>query len=162
MSQLEQINQLMIDVGPLTDVHAIVKKKDESGWTLVYEESVWVDFLYSPELQKLTLIAPIGKPGEERQNYTYQTLLEYNWLFETTEGIRIALTEPGGNLMQLLDLFVADLDLSMLRTVVENFTARARRWQAVMMQGGLTAENDDSQESPYADIAPITDGLFKV
>jgi len=84
----------------------------------------------------------LGAPSESMQLSVYETLLCYNLLWKDTGGVKMALSGPGGELVLLYELFVSELALNELQTVLSNFVSIAQVWGVY-----VTGEGNESAAS---------------
>ncbi len=162
MATLQHIQQLMAEIGPCLEVQAVLQDADGQHWSIEYDSEIEIEMSYDELQNKLTLAADIGKPCREWETHTYAMLLQYNALWPETSGMRIALSEMHGELVQLFDLFVVDLDIQTLQTVVVNFYERAVIWRKVMTAGGIPIEHEGTEETLLSPNHPLQSGAIRV
>jgi hypothetical protein len=130
MNELERINQIIADAGPLdTDIMAVVRTGDAS-WSVHYEHA-HVDLDVDAGNDRLLLTANIGAPPEERRAALYETVLMYSLLRRQTGGVSMALTAPGGDIVQLIDVPVSQATPQSLAIVIGNLVDRTLTWRAL-------------------------------
>jgi hypothetical protein len=128
----EHVQSLMRAVGPQLDLLEVTEFDEQNVWTLVVDEATVLFADYDDAQARLVLSADVARPpGTERQSL-YELLLRYNNLWPETGGVRMALDEADGNVGQLFDLPVADLDLPRLQAVISGFVATLLGWREIV------------------------------
>lgn len=156
MAGLEQIRAMMDELGPATRMVEEVRQYEDNGWAVVCGENTIIELQFDGGPGKLVFSTDLGKPEENQRLAVYEMLLTYNFLWEDTGGVKMALDRPGGHVVQLYDLDAAELDLGTLQTVLDNFTEKARFWAEVITTGsGRDREAGSTPDSlagagPYA------------
>jgi len=143
MAGVEHIQYLMNEIGPLVDGIEAIQQDGDDHWEIAFDEDTILEVDFSDSARKLTFAIEVGKPEESNRLKAYETILTYNYLWQDTDGVRMALDGPGGNVVQLFDLFETDLDLSTLANVVENLVEKARSWRDAI-QSMADAESEQS------------------
>ena len=143
----EQIQHLMREIGPLVDAIDAIEQVGEQNWAIGFDEATWLTVDYNEQTDKLTLAIDCGPSPEQNRIKLYETLLTYNYLWEETGGLRMALDEPGGRVVLIFDVAVHGLDSATFATVVENMVTKSRLWQQSIQ--GVGSESDPpSSETP--------------
>lgn len=127
--QSEELDRLIAEVGPLdTSILTCVKTAD-GGYAIRFED---VDVLaeWDDRRKRLVLSAEIGVPSAVRTRHVHETLLSYNLLWRETGGLVMAMTGPGGAVLQLVDLAGAGIEARSIATVAVNLAERTRIWRA--------------------------------
>ena len=104
---------------------------------------------YDTRAGMLRLSGPLGSPPAERRLATYEYLLGYTMLWPETGGVHMALDEPGGDIMALYTVALADLTGDQLGTALTNFVAMMRAQQLIVTTG--IADLDDADAANNAD-----------
>jgi hypothetical protein len=147
MPHSEHLNVLFDEIGPLLDASGIVQAGDDT-WLVVLDDARQTEVVLDLDQAqgKLTLSMDVAQVQSERRLQTYETLLMVNYLWAETGGVRFALDGPGGQLVQLFDLFVEALDAPRLMDVIVNFAASGNQWQDRLAGGGLVAEGPSESD----------------
>ena len=125
---VEQIQQLMQELGPATpDIDAVVQT-EEPSWAIQFSDETIVIIEPAEDPERMVLSAELGSASDTLQLPIYETLLCYNLLWKDTGGVKMALSGPGGELVLLYELFSANLTLNELQTVLSNFVSIAQIW----------------------------------
>jgi hypothetical protein len=109
---------------------------------------------YDEPGRRLVLSADVGRPAEAGRLGLYGLLLRYNNRWAETGGVRMALDEEAGTIVQLFDLPVADLDLARLGTVVINFVGTLKAWREIVAR----ADSGPAMEAPFG---PMMGGMIR-
>lgn len=147
MMTLEQINALMGEVGPLDDAVVAVARVAEDSWVIRFE-AVDVQAEYDAEGGRLMLSTTLGVSPSRRTLEVYETMLIYTSAWRETDGIRMALDGPGGELLQMADLHAEGLAAGTLVTVAVNLAERAMVWRGFVGR----ADPEGASAAPVADL----------
>lgn len=141
-SHLERIQIMMEEIGPsMSEIEAVIQSEDKN-WAIQFDEQSIVTLEWAEKPERIVLTSMLGTPAEKMQTSVYETLLCYNLLWKDTGGVKMALSGPEGELVLLYELFVADLSLNELQTVLTNFVSIAQVWGVyVTGEGNQLAEN---------------------
>lgn len=135
MATTEQIEVLFQEIGPATEEVTGVYQDGPEIWRVIVHDTTEVELLFDPEQEKLVLSCAVGSPPEDRRLKTYELLLVYNYAWQQTGGIRMALEGPEGEVALMFELNASDLSLQLLQTVIVNFADRAELWREVVAVG---------------------------
>jgi Tir chaperone protein (CesT) family len=138
MDDRDFIRSIMQEVGPRDDGILQVLQTSDNFWVVRFEE-VDVELELDPEMRRLTLSAEIGVVTEEKRAKLYETLLLYNLLWRETGGLRMALAEPGGSVIQCVDMHCSALTTELLAIVLHNLDERTLLWRE-FFEGGDAPE----------------------
>jgi len=144
---VEKIAVMMAELGPALDADE-VRQHGDDNWVLVLDGASLV-VTYRSDIQSIMLCHPVGCPSVEQRLAAYEAMLLYNSLWREHGGIRLALQEPGGEVEQLFELPVADLDLDTLKTVAENLLSVGSRWQQFFDAAISQSANLESLSIPH-------------
>jgi hypothetical protein len=134
MNDIEKIAHAMSEVGPLEHgIFEILRLRDDF-WAVRFAQ-VEVEVELEPAARRLVLSAEIGPVGLERQTEVYETLLMYNLLWRETGGVRMALTEPDGGVIQSVDLHFSLIEAPLLAVVLHNLNERTLMWREFFAGG---------------------------
>jgi hypothetical protein len=134
----DPIDTLLRDLGPLLDEVAAIEQLGPHLWAIGLTDGSTVTADYSEPSDKLVLATECGQPPASDRLLAYETLLAYNALWPETGGLRMALDQPGGRVVLLLDLAPQALTAVRFATVVQNFAAHARLWRQAIPDLGRT------------------------
>ena len=137
MSSKEHVHNLMAEIGPLLELMQITESAEGNSWLLVVDEETAIDLDYNEMRNRVILAGEVGLPADENRYGFYETILQYNYLWEETDGLKMALDGPAGNVWIMFDTTASDLDISMLQTVIVNFCETLRSWREAMKEEKL-------------------------
>jgi hypothetical protein len=146
MSFKTQAHQLMSEIGPLLDLVGVVESDDGQAWLLIVDDEDALSVELDDARGCLVIAAEVGTPGEAGRAQLYELLLAYNALWDVSGGIRMALDEPGGGVLQLLDLPAEGLDPSQLADVLARFLEIRLGWMQVVSAIGDGAAPGEVEE----------------
>jgi hypothetical protein len=136
-SHLERMQIMMEEIGPsMPEIEAVIQS-EEKNWAIQFDDQSIITLEWAEKPERVVLTSMLGVPSESMQLSVYETLLCYNLLWKDTGGVKMALSGPGGELVLLYELFVSDLSLNELQTVLSNFVSIAQVWCVY-----VTGEND--------------------
>ncbi len=141
MSLKRHVHNLMQEIEPQLELAEVTESEEGNAWLLVVNEDTIIDVYYDNEFKRLLFSGEIGAPLDHTRYNFYETILQYNYLWEETGGIRIALDGPSGNAVMMFDISLSDLDMVMLQTIILNFSETLTSWRKIM-------ENDSVSDKP--------------
>ncbi len=149
VSVKEHMHRLMSEIGPLLELGAVIESDDGDGWILAIDEDDGVLVELDEAEGRILLSAEAGLPDDEARAQLCETLLVYNAQWSASGGVRMALDEPGGGVVQMLELSAAELDAARLSQVFVAFLETLSGWRTVVAEGpgggdGLDASAADS------------------
>ncbi len=127
-SNLERMQIMMEEIGPsMPEIEAVIQSEDKN-WAIQFDDQSIVMLEWATQPDRVVLTAMLGTPSDAMQLSVYETLLCYNLLWKDTGGVKMALSGPGGELVLLYEMFVANLTLHDLQVVLTNFVSIAQVW----------------------------------
>ena len=133
----DKIQDLISQIGPVfPDIDAVIQTEDPS-WAIQFVDELVVMIEHLEHPDRMVFSSEIGTVADDQELPVYEALLCYNLLWKDTGGVKMALSGPGGELVLLYELFVSDLSLNELQTVLANFVSIAQVWSVY-----VTGEND--------------------
>lgn len=150
MKTPDDINMLLAEVGPLDETILAVVRGADDRWAIRFDQTD-VEAEYDEPTGRLMLSTDLGAPPPLRAAKVYEAVLTYGSLWRDTGGVRIALSRPGGELLQMAELAAADLTPAVLVTVAVNLQARTAFWRDFVSgeDDGGTADEPVAQEFPF-------------
>ena len=141
---LETMQNLMKEIGPLTDEILSIGLRGENQWEVVLEDEILMVIDYAEEAHKLTFSLNVGTPPEGDRMALYEALLTQNALWQETGGMHAALEGPGGDVLMVFDLFALELDVSELSTVIGRLIQKQTAWREAISKFGQASTSGDS------------------
>ncbi|KPL52568.1 type III secretion system chaperone [Prosthecomicrobium hirschii] len=155
MTDLEFLTSLIAEVGTRDDDIAGVLRTSPNSW-LVRFADVDVEIEHQASRDRLVFASVIGPTLAGNREAVLEALLCYGFLWRQTGGMRMALTEPGGDVLQLFDLEAARIDLATLTNVVVNMADNTRNWRVFL----AAAADAGSIAAPAQ--APAVDSMIRI
>ena len=148
---LETLISLLDELGPTMEKLVLIEQATTNSWLIVLDDfESALSLRLDAETNRVTLSCELGRPQEETRLRIYEALLTYNGLAELHGGIRMALREPGGVVIQEFDIQLERLDLNLLRQILEDFSNKAAAWEQII-ESADTPEPDDKLQGPSWD-----------
>ena len=132
MSTRDQLHRVMSEIGPMLELAAVVESDEGDGWLLAIDEEDAVLVELDDAQDRIFLSADAGVPPEEARLRLYEMLLVYNRQWPASGGVRMALEEPGGEVVQMLELPAAGLDATRLGQILVSYLEILAGWRAVV------------------------------
>jgi Tir chaperone protein (CesT) family len=132
MASEEHVQRLMRAIGPQLDLLEVTEFEGLGTWTLVLDEDTVLFAQLDEPGRRIVLSADVARPAEEGRLRVYELLLRYNNRWPETGGVRMALEEAAGTVVQLFDVPIADLDLSRLQGIVAGFADTLNAWREIV------------------------------
>lgn len=143
MSDLEAVSELIASIGPLVDDIMMIEQLEEDRWLLVFDEESALEIECDPVANKLVFTSILCPVVEENRTEIYQALLNFNFLWRETGGVRMALDGDQQNVAMLFDLFHPDLDSASLAAVVANLRDAALNWREALQSDAASETISD-------------------
>ena len=142
---IEQIQQLMQELGPATpDIDAVVQT-EEPSWAIQFSDESIVIIEPADEPPRLVMSSEIGIAPESAERQLYEALLSYNLLWRDHGGIKIGLAGPKGALVISRELNLEGLTLLELQSTLTGFLKVASSWQRYVAKA-------DTEQAPLPGI----------
>lgn len=157
MASLQNIENLMTEIGPLLDLQEVLQSTETLTWNLVWDDGLEVVAEYDEEDERVTFATVIGTVPEQGVEALALMFLQFNGLWHQTGGVRIGVEENA--FIQLYDLSALNLDASALYTVLNNFTAKARSWTAILAGENTEPAFDGVPQSTIDEMEILRSGI---
>ena len=133
----DSISQMLSELGPTLDVLEITAFEEQESWAIALDDAADTTLAldYDAATAKLYISADLGAPPSDHLLATYDFLLQYNAFWAETGGVRMALDGPAGNVLQLFDMSLHDLQAHQLGNVLQNFAAQIQVMRAMLAKG---------------------------
>jgi hypothetical protein len=140
----EHLHRLMTEIGPYMPLREVVEYADAAQWVLVADDGTAIEAEHDAGRGRLLLSIAIGEPAPEDAASLYRTLLQYNYLWRSTGGTRMALV--GQTVVQSIELLAdAGLDLDTLSRGISGLRASTAVWRVMLAS---PPEGDASRPQP--------------
>lgn len=134
MASFEQIEILMQGIGPVLDPLAIDFLEEAQAWAVAMEEDLAVLIQFDERKNCLVLTTDLGLPPAGDRTALYEILMQLNYHWETTGGVRMAVDEAGGNVIQIYEISAENIDFSRLAGTLSTFSEMASAWRRVVQR----------------------------
>ena len=129
VTTIEQIQQLIQELGPhMQDIDAIVQT-EEPSWAIQFSDETIVIIEAAEDPARMVFSAELGSANDTNQHAVYEALLCYNLMWRDTGGVKIGLAGPQGALIISAELCLEGLMLNDLQLNLKNFLKITRSWQ---------------------------------
>lgn len=125
---IEQIRQLVQELGPsMPDIDAVVQT-DEPSWAIQFSDETILIMEAADDPSRIVISAELGAAAEAQQRTIYETLLCYNLMWRTSGGVKIGLAGPQGALIISTEVCLQGLTLADLQQELGKFLQIVRSW----------------------------------
>ena len=149
---LDQVNALFAQLGPVLNPLAIEASEENKSWGIALEEGLMVLAQFDEQKGCLVLSTELGAPTPGDRTALYELLLQANYHWESTGGVRLAINGPGGEVFQVFEIPVDGSDVTRLSAIVAAYADSARAWRDII-QGAAPAP------APAPEDLPVNPGL---
>jgi hypothetical protein len=111
---------------------------------LVLDTETVIDIEFNTAAGTVVFHADVASVPRDARLQVYELLLQYNYLWHQSGGIRMALASLPGPVAMLLDLPLADLDVSRVCGALTSMAHTRRTWREVLLATGAAAGRRDS------------------
>jgi hypothetical protein len=128
MTTIEQIEQLVKEIGPaMPEIDAIVQTEDPS-WAIQFSDETIIILEAADDPSRIVISTELGAAAEAQQRAVYETMLCYNLMWRDSGGVKIGLAGPQGALIISTDVCIEGLTLQALQQEIQGFLKIARAW----------------------------------
>ena len=110
------------------------------AWQVDLDEGRYLDVEYDDSLRRLVITGGIGAAAEHARPALYETLLQYNFIWTETGGVRMAVDASTNQVVMMFEVAVSELDTSKLAMVLGNMAASQRGWQEIVRDCSFAGE----------------------
>lgn len=151
MMELDQINTIVTESGPLDEEIISVARVADDRWMIQFEPII-ISLEADAERGRLMLIGEIGPVPEERRNELLTAMLSYGLLWRETGGLRMAVSQSDNVATLMVDLAGEEIEPRLIACVAANLAERTLLWQAVF---ALEAPVPEAAELEGSDLIKI-------
>jgi hypothetical protein len=127
-------------LGPASEeVATVAQGPDGASWAIEMADETIVSVEFDAERERIALTIGLPKPAADRRIETLEALLTFNLLWQSGSALRMAMDQPGGEIVQVAELATAELDASALQAALAEFVAMAGRWRTAIAAGCTSA-----------------------
>ncbi len=164
MTNYEDISSMLTNLGPELEVDEIAAYEESQTWAIAASASGWEAVIllnYDEASGKLFVSGDCGPVPEGKTLSTYEFLLKYNLACMETGGARFALDGPGGDVLLIFDLPLADLEKDKLGVAITNFINLLRTMQAMVICGFGGDAPGQNKSAPVAEMTQNLPGAIR-
>ncbi len=142
---VEQIQQLIQEVGPsMPEIDAVVQT-EEPSWAIQFSDETIVIIEAADDPSRMVMSAELGPASEARQRAVYETLLCYNLMWRDSGGVKVGLAGPQGSLIISTDLCLDGMSLMDFQEGLNRFLKITRSWAQYVAR---TEEGTETEMPP--------------
>ena len=132
---IEQIQQLVQEIGPsMQEIDAVVQT-EEPSWAIQFSDETIIILEAADDPSRAVISAELGMITEAQQRNVYETMLCYNMMWRGSGGVKIGLAGPQGALIISRDVCLDNLTLAALQQEIGSFLKITRSWTQFIAQG---------------------------
>ncbi|WP_100915626.1 type III secretion system chaperone [Pseudoalteromonas spongiae] len=132
MENLEKLNELITELGPLLTPDSIIQLAPNQWQINVPGTQLCMQ--YVADSDSATLYSELTPINEDERLAMYQAMLCYNAQFAKTGGVTLGLIEPDGNGLMMLELPLANLTLQHLISIILRFVEKQQSWTLLLSE----------------------------
>lgn len=134
---------LLAEAAIAADLEAVVQHDEAGEWELVFGDHRVVEAKLLCDCSMVVLETELGTPESRDVAALHKLLLEYNYLWRETGGLRVSLDAPRSSAFLTYTLAARGPDASLLANVLGNFHAAATAWAELLVRpsGALGPES---------------------
>lgn len=151
MNTIDNLKQLLAEIGPATEEVMIVQQLEADSWHVLLDENLGIDLDYLEDQEKLVLSVELGSPPPDKLAATYAFLLHYNFIWLQTGCLKMGLDASNGSISMTFEANASALDLNNLQSLLTEFAQKALVWRELITVG---FEDDASSSSEYREMMP--------
>ncbi len=134
MTTVEQIQQLIQELGPsMPEIDAVVQT-EEPNWAIQFSDETIVIIEAADDPPRIVMSAELGAASDARQKAVYETLLCYNLMWRDSGGVKVGLAGPQGSLIISAEVCLDGMLLMDLQDALNRFLKITRSWTQYVAQ----------------------------
>lgn len=143
----EQVTIFIAQLGPVLNPLAIEASEETKSWGIALEDDLMVLVQFDEAKGGLVLTCDLGAPTPGDRTALYQLLLQANYHWKSTGGVRLAINGPGGDVFQVFEVPVDGSDVARLSAIVAAYADTAKAWREII-QGVGSAPAPSTEDLP--------------
>ena len=132
---------LIEEAAPLAGAGPLMAYTDRDAWLLSWDGDTMLDLEHDPAADRVVLAGGIWTPADAARPRVCEMLLQYNYIWTETGGLRMALDGQPGQVVLMFELPATQLNVSRLSTVLVNMVGVQRAWRELLRQIDKAAES---------------------
>jgi hypothetical protein len=129
MTPQELIHQVMCDVGPALKAEQVTAGPDAGFWQIALDPETVFDVEHDASLERVVFSSRLAKLRPDRRLEVCELLLQVNFGWRETGGVRMALDPRADNVVMMFEMPVAAFHLAQLCTVLTSLADMHRAWR---------------------------------
>ena len=129
MADVQTLTELFTKIGGMDDSIGTVLRTAHDAWMVRFENAD-VEIEFEEAEDRLIFACSIGPVPTESRAEILEALLAYSFLWRSTGGVHIALSEVGGDALQVYTMAAQKASAERLLAIVLNLAANSQVWRA--------------------------------
>ena len=135
MIDKERMSLILGEAAQRLDVNGLLAINKQDAWLIDFDEITEIAVELDASGQRVTFQCTLGRPDDGRRDQLCRTLLQYNYLWRETGGMRMALDGPDGDVVQIFEMPAESLNVESVQNVLGNFAQAASGWREALSRG---------------------------
>jgi hypothetical protein len=132
--RLSDLQYLMHQLGPATPEIVTIVQDDIDSWQVEFDEGVSLHFGWQETPPRLLLSCAIGQPLDDAREQVYASLLNANLLLTGVANVKLALSQPDGDVMLIGEYDIASFSMDSLQSSVSDFLCLAAKYSTMVAE----------------------------
>ncbi len=134
MSSRQTVQALIAETAPLLELASVTAYDDRDAWLLAFDDETMLDIEHDAVEDRLVIAGGIWVVADAARLAVYEMLLQYNYLWTETGGLRMALDGLPGQVVLMFELPVSGIGASRLSRVLDKMAGIQRTWRQALQQ----------------------------
>ena len=146
MTDRDQISAILAETGERDEAIGAILATEDGDWLVHYDDlEILVEL--DEDFDRLVFTAVIGPILHEDRANVLEALLATTAMWRTTRGVRMALSGPGGDVLQIFDLPCIKADASTLAMLLSNLAQNTRTWRGLLSAQVLSPSRETGAQT---------------
>ncbi len=132
MTSKEIVHHLVAETAGMLQAGRVKACEERDAWLLALDGETMLDIEFDSVEDRLIITGDVCEVAEPARPLVYEMLLQYNYLWTETGGVRMALGGGPGNVVMMFELPAVGLQPSRLCHALNNMAHSQRAWQHVL------------------------------
>lgn len=130
---LSEMQVLMHQIGPATPEIVTIIQQEIDNWLVEFDEGISIDLSWQDSPARIMMCCAIGQPEAINRESVYACLLGANLLLTGVASVKLALSQPEGEVMLVGEYEPGDASLSHLQNNIVEFLYYAGRFSELVI-----------------------------
>ena len=148
MPGFDDVHNLMKEIGPISDLFRVTEFDEARTWQLDVDDNTSVFADYDDELDKLTISADVATIDPNAKTEVYESLLMFNYQWEETGGLKMALSGPSDGVVLAYEVPVVERQVTVFHQILQNFVIHVHSWRTMLESGTFQTRHSESTPLP--------------